>query len=140
LDVVATMQLWWAAAAVTLRIGRKSYALFAFARRPLEWVLAAATCLFCPLSGARAELPEIILLDLMMPEVSGFDVVGALKGDARTRDIPIVIVTAKDVTAAEKNQLAAQVTAILAKGSSVRVELLTWLRQIPQPAQQQEAA
>ena len=89
---------------------------------------------------ARAKLPEVILLDLMMPEVSGFEVVAELKGDARTRDIPILIVTAKDMTAEEKNQLNGQVGAILAKGSSVRIELLTWLRQIPQPRHQQKAA
>jgi signal transduction histidine kinase/DNA-binding response OmpR family regulator len=89
---------------------------------------------------AKAQLPEVILLDLMMPDVSGFDVVSALKSEARTRDIPILIVTAKDMTAAEKNQLNGQVTAILAKGSSVRIELLTWLRQIPQPSQHLKAA
>jgi CheY-like chemotaxis protein len=89
---------------------------------------------------ATETLPEVILLDLMMPEVSGFDVVAALKGDARTRDIPILIVTAKEMTVAEKNQLNGQVSAILAKGSSVRIDLLTWLRQIPQPAQELEAA
>jgi signal transduction histidine kinase/DNA-binding response OmpR family regulator len=89
---------------------------------------------------ATETLPEVILLDLMMPEVSGFDVVAALKGDARTRDIPILIVTAKEMTVAEKNQLNGQVSAILAKGSSVRMDLLTWLRQIPQPSQELEAA
>jgi CheY-like chemotaxis protein len=67
-------------------------------------------------------------------------VVAELKGDVRTRDIPILIVTAKDMTVAEKNQLNTQVTAILAKGSSVRVDLLTWLRQIPQLSQHLEAA
>ena len=75
-----------------------------------------------------------------MPGVSGFDVVAALKGDTRTRDIPILIVTAKDMTAAEKSQLNGQVSAILAKGSSVRIELLTWLRQIPQLDQHLKAA
>jgi CheY-like chemotaxis protein len=89
---------------------------------------------------ARAELPEVILLDLMMPEISGFDVVVELKSDVRTQDIPILIVTAKDMTAAEKKQLNGQVTAILAKGSSVRVDMLTWLRLMPQLAQQQKAA
>jgi DNA-binding response OmpR family regulator len=89
---------------------------------------------------AREKLPEVILLDLTMPEVSGFDVVVELKGDTRTRDIPILIVTAKDMTAAEKSQLNGQVTAILAKGSSVRIELLTWLRQMPQLGQQLKAA
>jgi CheY-like chemotaxis protein len=89
---------------------------------------------------ARAKVPEVILLDLMMPEVTGFDVVAELKGDARTRDIPILIVTAKNMTAAEKNQLNGQVSAILAKGSSVRLELLTWLRQIPPSTAQLKAA
>ena len=76
----------------------------------------------------------------MMPEVSGFEVVAELKSDAHTRDIPILIMTAKEMTAAEKNQLSGQVTAILAKGSSVRIDLLTWLRQIPQLTSQQQAA
>jgi CheY-like chemotaxis protein len=89
---------------------------------------------------AKAELPEVILLDLMMPGMSGFDVVAELKGDTHTHAIPILIVTAKNMTAAEKNQLNSQVTVILSKGSSVRVELLTWLRQIPQLNQQLEAA
>jgi CheY-like chemotaxis protein len=89
---------------------------------------------------AKGEQPDFIILDLMMPGMSGFDVVAELKADARTRDIPILIVTAKDMTAAEKNQLNGQVTAILRKGSSVRVELLTWLRQIPKPTQLSEAA
>jgi hypothetical protein len=51
-----------------------------------------------------------------------------------------LIVTAKEMTVAEKNQLNGPVSAILAKGSSVRIDLLTWLRQIPQPAQELEAA
>jgi DNA-binding response OmpR family regulator/nitrogen-specific signal transduction histidine kinase len=89
---------------------------------------------------AREQLPEVILLDLMMPEVTGFDVVAELKGDARTRDIPILIVTAKDMSATEKMELNGQVMAILAKGSSVRVDLLTWLRQVPQPIHHLKAA
>ncbi|MHB1313824.1 MAG: response regulator transcription factor, partial [Gemmatimonadaceae bacterium] len=44
---------------------------------------------------ARLELPDIIVLDLMMPEVNGFDVVEALNTQADTARIPIVVVTAK---------------------------------------------
>ena len=44
----------------------------------------------------------------MMPEVSGFDVVHALKSDPSTAGIPILIVTAKDVTAQERQSLVAQ--------------------------------
>jgi signal transduction histidine kinase/CheY-like chemotaxis protein len=64
---------------------------------------------------ARAEQPDLILLDLMMPEVSGFDVVDALRADKRTRTIPIVIVTAKQLTAEERITLNGHVTAILQK-------------------------
>ena len=49
---------------------------------------------------ARRELPDLIVLDLMMPEVNGFDVVHALSEDPDTARIPIMIVTAKTVTAA----------------------------------------
>jgi signal transduction histidine kinase/CheY-like chemotaxis protein/HAMP domain-containing protein len=64
---------------------------------------------------ARAELPDLILLDLMMPEVSGFDVVDALRADSRTCAIPIAIVTAKQLTAEERAALNGHVTAILHK-------------------------
>lgn len=48
---------------------------------------------------ARRKRPDLILLDLMMPGISGFDVVEALRGDAETARIPILVVTAKEVTA-----------------------------------------
>lgn len=46
------------------------------------------------LAAVAAEPPSLILLDVMMPRVSGFQVCAKLKGDAATRDIPIVMVTA----------------------------------------------
>jgi signal transduction histidine kinase/CheY-like chemotaxis protein/HAMP domain-containing protein len=64
---------------------------------------------------ARTQRPDLILLDLMMPEVSGFDVVDALRADSHTRTIPIVIVTAKQLTAEERIALNGHVTAILQK-------------------------
>jgi two-component system phosphate regulon response regulator PhoB len=44
---------------------------------------------------ARAELPDLILLDLMLPGVGGLDVCRLLKGDQRTAHIPIIMLTAK---------------------------------------------
>ena len=44
---------------------------------------------------ARAQLPDVILLDLMLPDVSGTEVCRALKNDPGTRDVPVVMVTAK---------------------------------------------
>src|SRR5262249_4460626 len=43
---------------------------------------------------AEAELPDIILLDVMMPRMDGFEVCRRLKGNPRTTDIPVVMVTA----------------------------------------------
>jgi DNA-binding response OmpR family regulator len=49
--------------------------------------------------------PDLILLDLMMPEVSGFDVVKALQRNADTARIPILVVTAKQITALDRAAL-----------------------------------
>jgi PAS domain S-box-containing protein len=67
------------------------------------------------IESARKEQPDLIVLDLMMPEVSGFDVVDALKGDPDTADIPILVVTAKQLTAEERARLRPSVAAIMEK-------------------------
>ena len=46
-------------------------------------------------SIARTDLPDVVLLDLVMPEVDGFTLVERLKDDPVTREIPIVILTSK---------------------------------------------
>jgi CheY-like chemotaxis protein len=76
---------------------------------------------------AKCELPHLILLDLMMPEVSGFDVVEALHVDEATKSIPIMILTAKNLTDDEKRQLNGNVAAILARGSTGATDLVGWL-------------
>ncbi len=67
--------------------------------------------------------PELILLDLMMPDVNGFDVVDALMRDGDTANIPILVVTAKQITAADRAALshdAAKVVQIVDKAGSNR--------------------
>ena len=44
---------------------------------------------------AVAESPELVLLDVMMPRVNGFDALATLKADTRTSPIPVIMVTAK---------------------------------------------
>ncbi|MBM3151649.1 MAG: response regulator [Chloroflexi bacterium] len=47
------------------------------------------------LDSIEQEKPDLILLDLMMPEMDGWEVYQQVKADARTRDIPVIVVTAK---------------------------------------------
>jgi CheY-like chemotaxis protein len=64
---------------------------------------------------ARREKPDLIVLDLMMPEVSGFDVVAALHERPGTASIPVLIVTAKRVTAEDHRRLNGLVSTIMEK-------------------------
>ncbi len=57
------------------------------------------------LEAIRSAQPDLILLDLLLPDVSGFDVLDLLRADADLRDIPVIIVTAKDLTHAERERL-----------------------------------
>jgi CheY-like chemotaxis protein len=77
---------------------------------------------------ARRELPDLIILDLMMPEVNGFDVVEALNADPATARIPIVVVTAKTISAADRIRLNGYVTAIVEKASFDAGRLTTEVR------------
>jgi len=60
--------------------------------------------------------PDLILLDLMMPEVSGFDVVDKLKTSPETNTIPIIVITAMDLTQADKEKLNHYVSLVVKKG------------------------
>ena len=64
---------------------------------------------------ARKQLPDLIVLDLMMPEVNGFEVVEALKDEARTASIPVVVVTAKQITHEDRVRLNGNVLKVLEK-------------------------
>jgi PAS domain S-box-containing protein len=66
---------------------------------------------------ARKELPDLIVLDLMMPEVNGFDVVNALNAHADTANIPILVVTAKHITAEDRARLNGSVKVIMDKST-----------------------
>ncbi|MEO8078500.1 MAG: response regulator [Acidobacteriota bacterium] len=62
---------------------------------------------------ARQELPDLIVLDLMMPDVNGFGVVEALKESPETALIPILIVTAKQISPADRSRLTGYVSVIV---------------------------
>jgi signal transduction histidine kinase/DNA-binding response OmpR family regulator len=76
---------------------------------------------------AQARLPDVVLLDLLLPGISGFEVVDQLKGDSATRGIPIIILTAKDLTAVDRAALNGHITALVTKDGFMRERFLAQL-------------
>jgi CheY-like chemotaxis protein len=80
------------------------------------------------IEATRAAPPDLMILDLMMPEVSGFEVARALRESEDTARIPILVLTAKDLTTEDHARLNGDVSAILAKASFSRSDLLAEVR------------
>jgi threonine synthase len=72
----------------------------------------------------RQNRPDLILLDLMMPEVDGFSVIETLKSDERFRDIPVIVVTAQELTSTERQRLDGHVRRLLQKGTFLSTDIL----------------
>lgn len=69
------------------------------------------------LQQIAAEQPDLILLDLMMPEMNGFELVAEIQKNKAWASIPVIVVTAKDITPEERKQLNGYVQYILNKGT-----------------------
>ena len=76
--------------------------------------------------------PDIIILDLMMPEISGFDVIEKLRTHPTAKSIPIIICSAKDITPKEKEELNGNILAIVQKGTHTKEDLLKAIKKIEQ--------
>ena len=81
------------------------------------------------LGMVRQERPDLILMDVQLPKMSGLDVTRALRGDPATADVPIIVVTSFALSGDEQRAKDAGATAYLAKPYSPR-ELLAKIREI----------
>jgi signal transduction histidine kinase len=80
------------------------------------------------LSLARQERPDVIFLDLLMPDMSGFEILKRLKSDAETRNIPVIIHTSKILDEEERGLLLGASAAILLKGNRSREAAIAQVR------------
>ena len=78
----------------------------------------------------KEALPDILVLDLMMPEMDGFEVLDRIRMDPETGSLPVIIVTARDLTIEDRKRLEGSVTSILAKSDTTSEALLGEIKRI----------
>ena len=102
------------------------------------WVVREAANGRLALNSLEVKAPNIMILDLMMPEMDGFQVVAALQANPEWRDIPVVVVSALDLTAEDRRRLGGGVAQVLSKNAFAPAELMarvgTLLREIQRQA------
>jgi signal transduction histidine kinase len=76
------------------------------------------------LERMASKRPDVMLLDLIMPEVTGFEVLEAMERDPALRDIRVVIMTSKDLTEAERTFLSTRAELVIQKGTKDLQEIL----------------
>ena len=109
-----------------------------------QWAVQEAANGREALAHVQADKPDVILLDLMMPEMDGFAVVAALQKEPRWSDIPVIVVTARDLDAEDRRRLNSGVQSVLVKETFRPGELVERIRQLarsnPQVESRMEAA
>ena len=78
----------------------------------------------------RKRVPDLLVLDLMMPELDGFAVLERIRSRPGTRDLPVIIVTAKDLTEEDRKTLSGNVISVLEKSAATSTTLLTEIKRI----------
>ncbi|HEY9700206.1 MAG TPA: PAS domain S-box protein [Trichocoleus sp.] len=102
-------------------------------RRMLDkegWAVIEAENGRIALEQLSQQIPHLILLDLMMPEMDGFQFINAMRQRPEWRSVPIIVVTAMDLTPSDRLRLTGSVEQVLQKGSYHRDDLLREVRDL----------
>lgn len=106
-------------------------AMRALSRRALEkdgWRVVEAADGQAAIEHMRQRRPGVVLLDLMMPRLDGFGVLGAMRADPLLREVPVLIVTAADLSEGERAQLAERAAHVMRKEAHDQASLLAQVR------------
>jgi len=90
-------------------------------------------------SQVAASLPELVILDLILPEVSGFQLLAEWRGNSRTADLPVFVLTSKDLTQDERGYLRANAEVFFSKEERWQDELMKQLQRIVPPVLAQKS-
>jgi CheY-like chemotaxis protein len=82
------------------------------------------------LEALEKEIPKLILLDLMMPVMDGFDFLAEMRARPEWETIPVIVVTAKDLTDEDRSLLSGKVAEVLEKGAYAREDLIRLVRHL----------
>jgi CheY-like chemotaxis protein len=96
---------------------------------PQQWRVTEADNGRVALDMLAKEIPDIILIDLMMPEMDGFQLITALRERPDWRHVPVIVITALDLTPADRKRLNSGVEGILLKNSFDPAQLVQTVRQ-----------
>ena len=99
-------------------------ALVAAVLEPAGYTVLSARGAAEGLDRARAEVPDVVLVDLVMPEVDGFTLVDQLKDDPTTSGIPIVVLTSKSLTPDDEEALRGRIAHLAQKAEFSQAALL----------------
>ncbi|NUM80567.1 response regulator [bacterium] len=91
------------------------------------------------LGRIRTRQPDLIILDLLMPEMNGFELLEVLRHDVRLKYIPVIVLTSKDITNEERELLNGQVRSLMQKAAHSKEELLFEIRRVLGVTQSREA-
>ena len=97
-----------------------------------RWVVQEAANGREALDRLQQSKPDLILLDLMMPEMDGFQVVATLQKEAGWRDIPVIVITALDLDAKDHDRLNSGVQSVLVKETFQPADLVERIRRLAQ--------
>lgn len=95
-----------------------------------EYEVQEAASALEALTALATELPNLIILDLMMPEMDGFELLENLKRIEKTQEIPVIVVTAKELSTEEWARIDDQVEILLTKGDFLSDDLLDEIAKI----------
>ena len=76
------------------------------------------------------EHPDLLILDLMMPEMDGFTVLDKMRSNPETAEIPVIVSTAKELTSDQNSHLKDQIQALMQKGGFMTDELMEEVKSI----------
>jgi DNA-binding response OmpR family regulator len=87
----------------------------------------------------KASIPELVILDLILPDVNGFHLLAEWRADSRTSDLPVFVLTSKELTSQEREYLGMNTSAFLQKHESWQESLVRQLQRTVAPVLTEKA-